>query len=298
MNSGSTGRQRVVHRDGRRAAPFVALALSLAAWALPAVAQERVDKALLTIENPAAFYAQMPAVAGAMGPALEVKDKQQIPALTKRGEQLARTAYAEQPAIDEIRKAMAAAPDAGASGKDLDAVAARFRKQEAVLDAMNMDQLQKAGPGYEAKLAARADKAAIQQIANLMVAPDLAGETVLTAKRLKRVYETIIVGDAAKLMAQPKTVIDTAVSQLIDETRKAPPDTQAAPFMRELTVQSWRLRKQAVLAQLPKEDIAALLAFYTGPSGRAKRAALLNTFSARNDKAGTTVVMGLLEGAR
>lgn len=274
------------------------LATVLACLALPAGAQERVDKALLQIENPAAFYSEMPVLAGAIGPALEVADKKRIPPLAKRGEQLARTAYAERPAMDDFRKALAAAPDAGAAGNGLEAVAARFRKQEAVLDAMSIDQLQKAAPKYEAALAARADKAAIQQVSTLMVAPELGGETVLTAKRLKRTYETIIVGDAAKLMSQDRKVIDAAVRQLLDETRKAPPDTRAVPFMRELTVQNWRLRKQAVLAQLPKEDVAALLAFYTSPAGRAKRTALLDTFASRNDKAGMAVIMGLLEGTK
>lgn len=281
-----------------RVVAHVGLVTAIALFAQPAAAQSSVDEALLTIERPAQFYAQMPVMATEVGPLLEVADKNKIPPLVQKGAQLARTAFDEPQTMADIRAALANAPDPGALGRDLPAIAARFREHEAVLDTMSAADLQAASPGYEARLDARSDKGAIRKLAFLMAAPDLGSETVVTGRRMKWIYETIILGNAAKLRSLSNAEVEKGVTHIIDYTRKAPLDEQAGPFTRGVTLEGWRLRKQAVLAQLSKEDVAALLAFYSSASGRAKRAALVDTFIDHNDQGARTVIKGLLDSAR
>jgi hypothetical protein len=281
-----------------RAVARAGVAAALALCTLPALAQTSVDDAMLTIERPAAFYAQMPGIAAEIGPVLEVADKERIPAVVQQGSQLARTAFDAPRLLTETRATMAKAPDAGALGKDLPAVAARFREHEAVIDAMSADQLHAAAPTYEAKLKARDDTGAIRKLAFLMAAPDLGTETVVTGKRIKWIYESIILGNANKLRTLSDDEVEKGVRQILEYTRKVPLDEQPGPFMRGPTLEGWRLRKQAVLAQMSKEDVAALLAFYSSASGRAKRAAIVDTFVASNDQAARAVIMGLLATRR
>jgi len=277
----------------RRVATQAGLAAALAGFSLTSLAQTAVDEALLTIERPAIFYSQMPKIAGAMNsPALEVADKRKIPALTQQGEKLARVAFDEPKTMADIRAALAKTPDAGAVGKDLPAIAARFREHEAVLDAMSAEQAQSAGAKYDAQLNARADKAAIQKVSSLMAGPVLAGEHMVTAKRFKRIYEAIILGNTDKLRAMSPAEVEQGTREILAMSRDK--EDQPGPFMHQLMMDSWRLRKQAVLAQLSKADVAALQAFYASPAGRAKRAALVDTFVASNDKAATQVIKGLM----
>lgn len=278
----------------RRTAVRAGLVAVVAAAAFPALAQTAVDEALLTIERPAMFYSQMPRIAGAMNsPALEVADKRKIPALTQQGEKLARVAFDETKTMADIRAALAKTPDAGAVGKDLPAIAARFREHEAVLDAMSAEQAQAAGANYDAQLNARADKAAIQKVSSLMAGPVLAGEHMVTAKRFKRIYEAIILGNTDKLRAMSPAEVEQGAREILQMSRD-PKEDQPGPFMHQVMMDSWRLRKQAVLAQLSKADVAALQTFYASPAGRAKRAALVDTFVASNDKAATQVIKGLM----
>jgi hypothetical protein len=193
----------------------------------------------------------------------------------------------------DIRAALAKTPDASAVGKDLPAIAARFREQEAVLDAMSIEQAQAAGPKYDAQLNARADKAVIQKVSSMMAGPVLAGEHMVTAKRLKRIYEAIILGNTDKLRAMSPTEVEQGTREILEMSRD-PKEDQPGPFMHQRTIDSWRLRKQAVMAQLPKADVAALQTFYASPAGRAKRAALVDTFMASNDRAATKVIKGLM----
>jgi len=272
----------------------VGVAAALSLCVLPAIAQTTVDEAMLTIERPAAFYAQMPRIAADIGPVLEVADKDKIPAVVQQGSELARSAFDESRFMAEIRAAMAKAPDAGALGRDLPAIAARFREHEAVIEAMSADQLQAAGPSFDAQLKARDDTGAIRKLAFLMAAPDLGTETVVTGKRMKWIYESIILGNAQKLRTLSDDEVEKGVRQILEYTRKAPLDEQPGPFMRGPTLEGWRRLKQAVLAQLSKEDVAALLAFYSSASGRGKRAAIVDTFTASNDQAARAVIMGLL----
>jgi hypothetical protein len=281
-----------------RAIARVGVAATFALSAVGAMAQANVDEAMLTIERPADFYAQMPTIAAEIGPVLEVADKDKIPAVVEQGGRLARTAFDEARAMAEIRAAMAKAPDAGALGQDLPAIAARFREHQAVMETMTVDQLQAAGPKYDALLKARSDTGAIRKLAFLMAAPDLGTETVVTGKRIKWIYESIILGNADKLRTLSDDEVEKGVRQILEYTRKVPLDEQPGPFMRGPTLEGWRLRKQAVLAQMSKEDVAALLAFYSSASGRAKRAAVVDTFVASNDQAARAVIMGLLATRR
>ena len=193
----------------------------------------------------------------------------------------------------DIRAALAKTPDAGTLGKDLPAIAARFRQHEAVLDAMSSEQAQAVGAKYDAQLNARADKAAIQQVSSMMAGPVLAGEHMVTAKRFKRIYEAIILGNTEKLRAMSTAEVEQGASEILQMSRD-PREDQPGPFMHQLMMDSWRLRKQAVMAQLSKADVAALQTFYASPAGRAKRAALVDTFMASNDKAATKVITGLM----
>lgn len=278
----------------RRVALQAGLAAAFAGFSMASLAQTAVDEALLTIERPAMFYSQMPRIAGAMNsPALEVADKRKIPALTQQGEKLARVAFDETKTMADIRAALAKTPDAGAVGKDLPAIAARFREHEAVLDAMSAEQAQAAGAKYDAQLNARADKAAIQKVSSLMAGPVLAGEHMVTAKRFKRIYEAIILGNNEKLRAMSPAEVEQGAREILQMSRD-PKEDQPGPFMHQVMMDSWRLRKQAVMTQLSKADVAALQAFYASPAGRAKRAALVDTFVASNDKAATQVIKGLM----
>jgi hypothetical protein len=276
----------------------VGAAAAFAFAASTAMAQSAVHEALIAIERPAAFYAQMTATAGAIGPLLEVADKDKIPPVVKQADELSRKAFNEQQVMAEIRAALAQTPDAGATGQDLPAIAARFREHEAVLDAMSLEQLQAANPKYEATLKARPDLGSIRKLAVLMAAPDLGGETAVTGKRMKWIAETIILNNPLRLRKLDEAEVERGIAQIIRQTRTEPLDERAGAFMQGVTIEGWRLRKQAVLAQLPTEDVATLLAFYSSAPGRAKRAALLQAFTTNSDKAARAVITGLMANVR
>lgn len=119
-----------------------------------------------------------------------------------------------------------------------------------------------------------------------MVAPELAGETVVTAKRVKWVYETLIVERPARLDAIDAAEVSAGIEVIMTRTHGSDHNDQLPLLRRNDTQRMWKERRQVVLAQLSPEDVAELHRIYATATTRARINVLRAAFRSRNDADG------------
>lgn len=288
-------------RSGRRCRSITAIviAIGLVAGAGHAVASQQTDDALLLIEQPERLYRQMPVVARTLDwPLIEVRDRAAIPALAKHGGELAERLYDADRTMAQIRSELKAIDDDVRHDR-LPAIASRLRAAETAWNALSLEAHQARESAIQAKVDARPDKAVIAGLAKKMAAPTLAGETALTAQRFKWVYEARIAGSTSELEKMSHDELDAGVASIVTTTRRTQNDIQRIPLLQPgFHETGLRMRRQAILSELPAQDVADLAALYDSAAGRAKLAAMIDVFRRRNDEDGHAVLLKLVEEAQ
>ena len=273
--------------------------MCLATVAGQSVASQQTDDALLRIEQPEQFYRQMPVVARTLDwPLIEVREREAIPALAKHGGEIAEQLYDVNKTMAQIRDGLKAVDDEVGHDR-LPGIAARLRAADDAFAALSFEALQAKDSEIQAKIDGRRDKAVIARLAQNMVAPAFGGETLLTAQRFKWVYEARIAGSRSELGQLSHAELDAGVASIIATTRSAENDVQHIPLLqRSFRETALRMRRQAILSELPAQDVADLAAFYDSAAGRAKLAVMNDVFRRRNDEDGHAVLMKLVEEAQ
>lgn len=296
----AANRMRLCLATARRQGANFAI-LCIAAWGSFALAGQRTDDALLLVEQPQWFYQQMPVIAGSLGPMLEVSDKGGIAAVTERGAAYAKSIYDSAAALRQIGDALKASGDQGDNERFIEA-ASHFDAARAAFDAKTLEQLQAQEPEILARLAARADRAAIAAIARAMAGPEFEADTALTGQRLKGIYETLITlgkSGTSEMRAMSQQELEQGVDTAISLSRAGAMDSQQVPpLQRGFRRDSARLRREAILSTLSTADIVQLRSFYSGKSGRAKVSAMIKAFHRCNDRDGRAMLLKLLEDVR
>jgi hypothetical protein len=256
-------------------------------------ADDELDKALIRIERVPSFYARMSEAAQIDRPLLEVAEDRPRSAVRARGMELAREIYSVPRAVEDVRSAMgiaAKSPDAGR----LPDIASRLDAIHASIEGKTVEELQALGKKWEARYRSRLDRKKIDAISSAMATPVLAGETVVTARRMKWVYETMIVETPARLRAVDANAFDAGLKTIMARTREPDHPNQPTPLRRNDMERMWREQARAVISQLDAQDVATLHRFYASPPVRRKIAALKTAFRTRNDTDGLSFMNRML----
>lgn len=283
----------------RRSIAIALVVMCLATVAGHSVASQQTDDALLLIEQPEQFYRQMPVVARTLNwPLIEVREREAIPALARHGGEIAEQLYDVNKTMAQIRDGLKTVDDAVDHDR-LPGIASRLRAADDAFAALSFEALQAKDREIQAKVDGRPDKAVIARLAQSMAAPAFGGETVLTAQRFKWVYEAHIAGSMKELSQLSHDELDAGVSSIITTTRSTANVDQRIPLLQPSFRESaLRMRRQAILSEMPAQDVADLAAFYESAAGRAKLAAMNDVFRRRNDEDGHAVLMKLVEEAQ
>jgi hypothetical protein len=267
------------------------VAMSVCGWLLAfasvgAQATESIDEPLLRLERVRHFYAQMASAAHLDRPFLEVAEDQPRSAVRARGIEMAKEIYSVERAMADIRSKMRAVGGASPAVGTLPDIATRVDAIDSSVDRKSFEELQAIGQVWTKRYQARPDRRKIDAIVAVMAAPDLAGETVVTARRVKWVYETLIVERPARLDAIDAAELSAGIEVIMTRTRGPDHDGQPPLLRRDDTQRMWKERRQVVLAQLSPEDVAELHRIYGTATTRARIDALKAAFRSRNDADG------------
>lgn len=266
-------------------------AMSACGWLLVlasigAHATDAIDEPLLRLERVQYFYGQMSNAAQLDRPFLEVAEDRPRSAVRARGIEMAKNIYSVERAMADIRSKMQAVGGASPAAGRLPDIATRIDDIDSSIDRKSLEELQAVGTAWTQRYRSRPDRKKIDAIVTAMAAPGLAGETVVTARRVKWVYETLIVERPARLEAIGAAERDAGIEVIIARTRGPDHENQPPLLRRDDTQLMWQERRQVVLAQLAVEDVAELHRIYATAAARAKIKALKAAFRARNDADG------------
>lgn len=278
-------------------------AISACGWLLAfasigAHAADALDEPLLRLERVQYFYGQMSNAAQLDRPFLEVAEDRPRSAVRARGIEMARDVYSVERAMADIRSKMQAVVGASPAAGRLPDIATRIDDIDASIDRKSIEELQAIGKAWTERYRSRPDRKKINAIVAVMAAPDLAGETVVTARRVKWVYETLIVERPARLEAVGAVELGAGIKVIMARTRGPDYDGQPPLLRRDDPQRMWQERRQVVLAQLALEDIAELHRIYATTTARAKIMALKAAFRSRNDADGVQFMTRMIGEAR
>ncbi|RYE60509.1 MAG: hypothetical protein EOP20_02325 [Hyphomicrobiales bacterium] len=276
----------VIVKSSARPAAMSACGCLLAFTSVSAHAIESIDEPLLRLERVQHFYAQMASAAQLDRPFLEVAEDRPRSAVRARGIEMAKDVYSVERAMADIRSKMRAVSGASPAAGTLPEIVTRIDNIDSFIDGKSFEELQAIRQAWTKRYQARPDRRKIDAIIATMVAPDLAGETVVTARRVKWVYETLIVERPARLDAIDAAELSAGIEVIMTRTRGPDHDGQPPLLRRDDTQRMWKERRQVVLAQLPLEDVAKLHQIYAMSTARAKINVLKAAFRSRNDADG------------
>jgi hypothetical protein len=276
----------VIARSSARPVAMSACGWLLAFASAGAHATESIDEPLLRLERVQHFYAQMASVAQLDRPFLEVAEDRPRAAVRARGIEMAKEVYSVERAMADIRSEMRAVGGASPAANTLPEIATRIDDIDSSIERKSFEELQAIGQAWTQRYQARPDRRKIDAIVAAMAAPALAGETVVTARRVKWVYETLIVERPARLEAIDAAELSAGIEVIMTRTRGPDHDRQPPLLRRDDTQRMWKERRQVVLAQLPREDVAELYRIYAMATTRARINVLKAAFRSRNDADG------------
>lgn len=276
----------VVVKTSARPAAIAVCGWLLAVASISAHATDAIDEPLLRLERVQYFYGRMSDAAQLDRPFLEVAEDLPRSAVRARGIEMARDVYSVERAMADIRSKMQAVGGAIPAAGRLAEIAARIDDIDSSIDRRSFEELQAIGTTWTERYRNRPDRKKIDAIVSTMAAPGLAGETVVTARRVKWVYETLIVERPARLEAIDAAELSAGIEVVMTRTRGPDHDRQPPLLRRDDTQRMWKERRQVVLAQLPLEDVAELHRIYAMATTRARIDVLKAAFRSRNDADG------------
>lgn len=288
----------VVVKTSARPAAIAVCGWLLAVASISAHATDAIDEPLLRLERVQYFYGRMSDAAQLDRPLLEVAEDLPRSAVRARGIEMARDVYSVERAMADIRSKMQAVGGAIPAAGRLAEIAARIDDIDSSIDRRSFEELQAIGTTWTERYRNRPDRKKIDAIVSTMAAPGLAGETVVTARRVKWVYETLIVERPARLAAIDAVELDAGIKAIMARTRGPDHEGQPPLLRRNDMRRMWQERRQVVLAQLPVADVAELHRVYATAAVRAKTRALDAAFRARNDADGVRFMTRMIAEAK
>lgn len=150
----------------------------------------------------------------------------------------------------------------------------------------------------DAGASARADRAAIDALADLMPGPERAGERAETLRRMLAALDAVRGGLSNDLRGGDAAKLEDAVESIIANLRRPTLNYADGLPTAGMKIEAARSTARRALSALSPNDITALRAHYGSPAGRSRRQELVAALNVADDKAGQAMLLDFFTAVR
>lgn len=145
---------------------------------------------------------------------------------------------------------------------------------------------------------ARADRAAIDALADLMPGPERAGERAETLRRMLAALDAVHGGLSNDIRGGDAAKLEDAVASIIANLRRPTLNYADGLATAGMKIEAARSTARRALSALSPNDIAALRKHYGSPAGRSRRQELAAALNVADDKAGQAMLLDFFTAVR
>lgn len=188
------------------------------------------------------------------------------------------------------------APDAAASRAlaNYQAAADRLAKTSAATEA----SLRRDAQAADARLSARADREAIEALAEVMPEPARVGERAVMLRRMLAALDAVRGGLPDDLRTADAAKLDAAVSEIVADVRRPSADYAGGLPTPGTQIEAARGVARLALIELSPADIDALRVHYASPAGRTRRQSLAAALNVADDQAAQAMLVDFITALR
>ncbi|ASY66758.1 hypothetical protein SJ05684_b57760 (plasmid) [Sinorhizobium sojae CCBAU 05684] len=183
----------------------------------------------------------------------------------------------------EVAKAVEEIDGQTVDGEALAHAAAAIEEGRTKVAQIYQAQDQMAAKDIEARLSDAKSGASIQELTQLMAAPDLAVETAITSQLMYVAMGAFSDSGTADLVSASKDRLSAEAPTVISALRAR--NENQKPMPKDAARLDETARLSFVLATLSTEDLSVLLKFYRSAGGKAKRRALVDSYAREMNQA-------------
>lgn len=279
---------RALRRRMRPLLALAVLALCAAGCGPAADAASAIDRALVRIEQVRARLSGIPAAVKDVVKAATADGASNTADAEAMLEKAVRSSFDADVASAEILEALervgGETVDAGAFARAADA----FEDARAKVAHIYETQDRTAAKDIEAHLADAEYGQRIRELTERMAAPDLAVETAFTAQLMYRAVEAFSGAGTAALASAPEEKRKADTQEAIAALRSS--NENEKPVPKQVARLDEQARLSFILAALPSEDLSVLSDFYQSAGGKAKRQALVDSYTQLANQANTRML--------
>lgn len=145
---------------------------------------------------------------------------------------------------------------------------------------------------------ARADRAAIDALADLMPGPERAGERAETLRRMLAALDAVHGGLSNDIRGGDAAKLEDAVASIIANLRRPTLNYADGLATAGMKIEAARSTARRALSALSPNDIAALREHYGSTAGRSRRQELAAALNVADDKAGQAMLLDFFTAVR